>query len=99
MTAIFPEKRSNIFRNIICKINLRYWTKSFGSSWISELISMISLVQHFTLSELLLLIYYGKPEQKLKATVGSGFKAPSLFNLYDPALWKSGLETGKKSWI
>lgn len=92
MISIFPKKQSTIFgaylqdqfkvsQNFFAAAGIRLDTHDkFGSAFT------------FRIAPAYIIWEFGT---KIKATLGSGFKAPSLFNLYDPAYGNPDLKPEK----
>ena len=90
--SIFPKKESNIF-GIYLQDQLKFGQSFFGTIGI-RLDKHDKFGSAFTYRIAPAFIIW-QTGTKLKATLGSGFKAPSLFNLYDPAFGNSNLNPEK----
>lgn len=92
VTSLFPIKESRTFgiylqdqfnfgQNLFCTVGMRLDKHAkFGSAFTYRIAPAYIIWQTGT---------------KIKATFGSGFKAPSLFNLYDPAFGNPDLNPEK----
>ncbi len=91
-TSIFPAKESNTL-GIYLQDQFRYGQNLFGTvGFRKERHNKFGSSFTFRVAPAYILWETGT---KIKATVGSGFKAPSLFNLYDPAYGNPDLDPEK----
>jgi vitamin B12 transporter len=91
-TSIFPVKESNTL-GIYLQDQFRYGQSLFGTiGFRTEHHNKFGSSFTFRAAPAYILWETGT---KIKATVGSGFKAPSLFNLYDPAYGNPDLQPEK----
>ncbi|OGU37416.1 MAG: hypothetical protein A2315_16185 [Ignavibacteria bacterium RIFOXYB2_FULL_35_12] len=90
--SLFPQKESNTF-GIYLQDQFKYGQNTFGSAGIRvDKHNKFGSAFTFRLAPAYIIWETGT---KLKATLGSGFKTPSLFNLYDPAFGNPDIKPEK----
>ena len=90
--SLFPQKESNTF-GIYLQDQFKFGQSIFGSAGIRvDKHNKFGSAFTFRLAPAYIIWETGT---KLKATLGSGFKTPSLFNLYDPAFGNPDIKPEK----
>ena len=90
--SLFPQKESNTF-GMYLQYQFKYGQNTFGSAGIRvDKHNKFGSAFTFRLAPAYIIWETGT---KLKATLGSGFKTPSLFNLYDPAFGNPDIKPEK----
>lgn len=91
-TSLFPAKESNTF-GIYFQDQFKFGQSIFGTvGFRSDMHDKFGSAFTYRVAPAYIIWETGT---KLRATIGSGFKAPSLFNLYDPAFGNPDLKPEK----